>query len=85
MIVIMSTVSLCRLQMTYSNYFKKTTVCLKLSVIGEAPTGVITFISKAWEGRVSDKVITHARMRFLIPLNWVTSVWQTKDFVLVMR
>ena len=40
---------------TYSNYKKHNT--LKV-LIGIAPTGAITFISKAWTGRVSDKVIT---------------------------
>ena len=40
---------------TYSNYKKHNT--LKV-LIGIAPTGAITFISKAWTGRISDKVIT---------------------------
>ena len=40
---------------TYSNYKKHNTLKVFIAI---APTGVITFISKAWTGRVSDKVIT---------------------------
>lgn len=40
---------------TYSNYKKHNTVKVFIAV---SPTGAITFISKAWTGRVSDKVIT---------------------------
>ena len=40
---------------TYSYYKKHNTLKVLIAV---APTGAITFISKAWTGRVSDKVIT---------------------------
>ena len=40
---------------TYSNYKKHNTIKVLLAV---TPTGSICFISKAWSGRVSDKVIT---------------------------
>ncbi len=46
---------------TYSNYKKHNTVKV---LIGISPSGVITFISQAWTGRVSDKVITK-RVAFL--------------------
>ena len=40
---------------THSNYKKHNTVKVFIAI---APTGAVTFISKAWTGRVSDKVIT---------------------------
>ena len=40
---------------TYSNYKHHNTVKF---LIGIAPQGVITFVSKGWDGRVSDKHIT---------------------------
>ncbi|XP_011405762.1 PREDICTED: uncharacterized protein LOC100639161 [Amphimedon queenslandica] len=40
---------------TYSNYKKHNTIKV---LIGTSPTGSITFISKAWGGRTSDKLIT---------------------------
>ncbi len=38
---------------TYSNYKKHNTVKV---LIGISPSGIITFISQAWTGRVSDKI-----------------------------
>ena len=40
---------------TYSNYKKHNTIKVLIAI---APTGAIIFISKAWGGRVLDKVIT---------------------------
>lgn len=40
---------------TYSNYKKHNTVKV---LIGITPTGSISFLSKAWRGRISDKAIT---------------------------
>ena len=81
MTVIMSTVSLCRQQMTYSNYIKKNKKLSVKALIAVAPTGAIQR-----HGRQSVGQSYHIRMWFLRPLlNQVTSFWQTKDLMLVMR
>ena len=46
---------MCNDSLTYSNYKNHHTVKY---LIGIAPQGVITFISKGWGGKVSDKYIT---------------------------
>ena len=61
---------------TYSNYKKHNTVKVFIAI---APTGAITFISKAWTGRVSDKVITQ-RCGFLDKLEYGDVVLADRGF-----
>ena len=61
---------------THSNYKKHNTVKVFIAI---APTGAITFISKAWTGRVSDKVITQ-RCGFLDKLEYGDVVLADRGF-----
>ncbi len=61
---------------TYSNYKKHNTVKVLISV---TPTGSISFISRAWGGRVSDKEITQ-RCDFLDFIQLGDSVMADRGF-----
>jgi hypothetical protein len=61
---------------TYSNYKKHNTIKVLIAI---APTGSICYISKAWVGRVSDKVITQ-RCGFLENLHCGDVVMADRGF-----
>ena len=61
---------------TYSNYKKHNTVKVLIAV---SPVGSICFISKAWGGRVSDKVITQ-QSGFLDHINYGDVVMADRGF-----
>ena len=61
---------------TYSNYKKHNTVKVLIAV---SPVGSICFVSKAWGGRVSDKVITQ-QSSFLDHINYGDVVMADRDF-----
>lgn len=64
--------------LTYSNYKKKNTVKFLIAV---TPTGSICFISQAWGGRVSDKVIIHMQQSgFLKKLEYGDKVLADRGF-----
>ena len=62
---------------TWSNYKHHNTVKF---LIGMTPQGYISFISKGWGGRVSDKYLTeHCGMLDYLILE--IRFWQTKDLI----
>lgn len=63
---------------TYSNYKKHNTFKVFIAV---TPTGAISFISKAWTGRVSDKVITQ-KCGFLEKLEFGDIVLANRGFII---
>ena len=56
---------------TYSNYKKHNTVKF---LVGITPCGAISFLSKCWGGRATDKFITMKAYLNMVTLYWLTGV-----------